>query len=155
MGGVYHRIYAYEITPDTYQMLVKNVAEYPNIIPINKGVSDTTGIQYVNNIANHAGNKLQEYGEIAIEVVTLDESIKEPVDIIKMDIEGAEKSAIRGARRHIEMDKSKLLISAYHLPEDIFEIPELIYNIRDDYHFYLRFNGYGCLWPCDYVLFAV
>lgn len=51
----------------------------------------------------------------------------------------------------------KLLESEYfltHLPEDIFEIPQLISSIRDDYKFYMRFNGMG-LWPCDYVLFAV
>ena len=94
-------------------------------------------------------------GNVRIEVVSLDEDIKEPITIIKMDIEGAEKAALRGAYHHIKNEKPRLLISSYHMPEDIFEIPKLIHSIRDDYKFYMRFNGHNGLWPCDYVLFAI
>ena len=153
--GKYKRIYAYEITPSTYQTLVNNVSEYSDVIPVNKGISNSKGIMYVDDVDNGAGNKLLEKGNTKVEVVTLDDDIKEPISVIKMDIEGAEKEAVLGARQHIEKDKPKLLISSYHFPEDIFEIPELIYNIRNDYRFYMRFNGHGGIWPCDYVLFAV
>ena len=71
-----------------------------------------------------------------------------------MDIEGAEKDAIRGASSHIRSEKPRLLISTYHIPEDIFEIPRLISDMREDYRFYMRLNGRG-IWPCDYVLFAI
>ena len=110
---------------------------------------------YVNNDGNNAGNKLLSTGDTEVEVVTLDDDISEQISVIKMDIEGAEKDAILGAEYHIRNEKPKLLISAYHLPGDLFDIPCLINDIRDDYKFYIRFNGHGCLWPCDYVLFAV
>lgn len=152
----FKKIYAYEITPSTYKVLVENVAEYKNIFPINKGVADVCKTMYVSGQEYGAANCLvNSDGEISIEVVTLDVDIKEPIDVIKMDIEGAEKDALMGAKRHIKEDRPKLLISAYHMPEDIIEIPELIYSIRDDYKFYLRYNGGRQIWPSDYILFAV
>lgn len=153
--GVYKKIYAYEITPSTYQALVENVSAYPNVVAVQKGVGSETGIMYLSGGDYGAGNHLSDAGNISVEVVTLDEDIKEPISVIKMDIEGAEKDALRGAGRHIAEDRPKLLISSYHLAEDIFEIPYLINEMRDDYKFYMRFNGHNSLWPCDYVLFAV
>lgn len=152
--GAYKRIYAYEITPSTYQSLVRNVSQYPNVITMRKGVGSSKGEMFVEGESNGAGNRLQNTGDVEVEVVTLDEDIKEPITVIKMDIEGAEKDAILGASEHIRTEKPKLLVSTYHLPNDIFEIPYLINSIRADYKFYMRFNGRG-LWPCDYVLFAV
>ncbi len=153
--GKYQRIYAYEITPCTYQTLLQNISEYQNIIPLQKGVGSQKGKMFLDEDKQRGGNHLLDEGEIPVEVVTLDEDIKEPVTVIKMDIEGAEKDAILGAESHIRKEKPKLLISSYHIPEDIFEIPQLIHSIRGDYKFYMRFYGHGCLWPCDYVLFAV
>lgn len=153
--GRYKKIYAYELTPSTYKNLVKNVESLPNVIPMQKGVGAKKGVACINDNENDAGNKITNHGNTEVEIVTLDEEIKESISIIKMDIEGAEKEALSGARRHIINEKPQLLISAYHIPEDIFEIPQLINGIRDDYKFYMRFNGRGCLWPCDYVLFAV
>ncbi len=152
--GTYKRIYAYEITPSTFQALVQNVSEYPGVISINKGVGREFGKMFVNDEGLFAGNRLLEHGEREIEVVALDDDIKEAVSVIKMDIEGYEKEAIRGAASHIRNERPNMLVSAYHLPGDIFEIPLLIDSIRDDYRFYLRGYGKG-LWPCDYVLYAV
>lgn len=153
--GSYKKIYAYEITPSTFETMQKRLEKYPNVILIQKGVGSETGTMYVNNGGNMAGNKLLAEGDTEVGVVTLDGDISEQISVIKMDIEGAEKDAILGAENHIRMEKPKLLISTYHMPGDLFEIPLLINDIRDDYKFYMRFNGHGCLWPCDYVLFAV
>lgn len=151
----YKKIYAYEITPSTYQILCQQTADYHDIIRINKGVSKEPGKMFVWGWELGGANKLTDAGDVEVEVVTLDDDIREPVSIIKMDIEGAEKDALIGAKRHIKEERPKLLISAYHLPGDIFEIPELIDSMRDDYKFYLRYNGKKAIWPCDYVLFAV
>lgn len=154
--GVYKKIYAYEITPGTYESLVQKLSGYSNIIPMQKGVSSKAGKMFVRSDGSQgAGNRLSDDGDVEVEVVTLDEDITEPVTLIKMDIEGAEKDAIVGAASHIKADRPKMLISSYHLSEDIFEIPCLVNSIRDDYKFYMRFNGHGSIWPCDYVLFAV
>lgn len=151
----YHKIYAYEITPSTFETMQNNLEGYPNVVLRQRGAGRKKGTMYVHDGGNHAGNTLLSAGDTEVVVVTLDEDISEPVSVIKMDIEGAEKDAIIGAENHIRNEKPKLLISAYHIPDDIFDIPCLINDIRGDYKFYMRFNGHNCLWPCDYVLFAV
>lgn len=64
------------------------------------------------------------------------------VDVIKMDIEGAEKEAINGARNLIKESFPVLMISIYHEPTDLFRIPEMIKDIRPDYDFYLRVHAH-------------
>ena len=152
--GAYKRIYAYEMTPSTFCTLKKNTALYNNIILRQKGVGAKNGYMYTNDIQDAAGNKLSEHGDTKVEVVSIDSDIEEPITLVKMDIEGAEKDAIIGMKNHILKEKTKMMISSYHISDDIFKIPMLINSIRDDYKLYMRFNGLG-IWPCDYVLFAV
>ncbi len=73
-----------------------------------------------------------------IDVDAIDNIIQERVSFIKMDIEGAENIALMGARRHILNDHPKLAVCCYHKVEDLWEIPEQVMNIRDDYRLYLR-----------------
>ncbi|MCM1171688.1 MAG: FkbM family methyltransferase [Clostridium sp.] len=120
----------------------------------NKGVANKKETIFIEDIVD-AGNNITKKGDCPVELVTLDD-ISEPVTCIKMDIEGAEKDALYGAKNHIINEKPKLLISAYHVPEDMFDIPKLIADMRDDYVLYLRFNGEpGLIWSCDYVLYAL
>lgn len=152
--GAYKKIYAFEMTPGTFGHMETELEAYPDIVCINKAVGKEKGYLDIYDGMDTSGNSIFVKGNTRVEMTTLDEEIKEPVSIIKMDIEGAEKDAIIGAKQHIIDDKPQLLISAYHFPEDIFDIPMLINDIRDDYRLYLRFNG-RALWPCDYVLFAI
>ena len=88
-----------------------------------------------------------------VEAVALDDLLGDKkVTFIKMDIEGAETEALRGARKIITEQKPKLAISIYHKTEDILTIPQLILECNIEYRFYLRhysFSGY------DTVLYAV
>ena len=80
----------------------------------------------------------------SIEVVTLDSIFKNnkgKPTFIKMDIEGSEKEAIIGAQSIILESAPKLAICVYHELEDLWEIPSLILNIRDDYVIYLRHHS--------------
>lgn len=76
--------------------------------------------------------------QITIEADRLDDLIHEKVSFIKMDIEGAEINALRGAERTIKAYKPKLAISVYHKKEDIWEIPKLILSYVPEYRLYLR-----------------
>lgn len=60
-----------------------------------------------------------------------------PVDLIKLDVEGADKEALRGATNTIRRDRPKIMVSLYHQMNDLFEIPELIDSIQPGYKMYL------------------
>ena len=77
-------------------------------------------------------------GECIVNVCSIDEEIHERVTFIKMDIEGAELEALKGAEETIKRYRPKLAICVYHKPEDIVEIPKYILNINPDYKLYLR-----------------
>lgn len=68
----------------------------------------------------------------------MDSLIEEKVSFVKMDIEGAEAIALKGAKNHILNDHPKLAICCYHKPEDLWKIPEQVMAIRNDYRLYLR-----------------
>lgn len=71
---------------------------------------------------------------------------------IKMDIEGSELKALHGARETIKRYKPKLAVCVYHKQEDLIEIPDYIYSLREDYRFYIRnHNPHGT----ETVLYAV
>lgn len=74
-----------------------------------------------------------------IEVAAVDDVLwDKDVTFIKMDIEGAELEALKGAGLTIQRCKPKLAICVYHKPEDIWEIPNLILDYYPDYKLYLR-----------------
>ncbi len=58
------------------------------------------------------------------------------VDVIKMDIEGAEREAIEGASQVIRRDRPVLMICVYHRWDDLWKIPRIISSIAP-YKFYL------------------
>lgn len=75
----------------------------------------------------------------------------EKVDFIKMDIEGSELAALKGAKNVINTYHPKLAISIYHKLEDLDEIPKFIKQIAPSYKFYLGYTG--CV-DSEYVLFC-
>lgn len=153
--GSYRKIYCYEIGELNMAMAKKNLEGYSNIEFRQKGVGGKNGRMYVQSFNDSSCNKVVE-DEVGkeVEVVSIDDDISEKVTLIKMDIEGAEQEALLGCKRHIQEESPKLLISVYHNNEDIWKIPRMIYEIKPDYHFYLRSNG-NQEGPAEIVLFAI
>lgn len=73
------------------------------------------------------------------------------VDYIKMDIEGAEPAALKGAVRTIKKFRPKLAIATYHSAEDFVNIPKWIIDLALDYEFYL---GHYTIHAEETVFFA-
>jgi len=72
--------------------------------------------------APHNGAKV-----VNVPLTTIDRLVAElkldRVDFIKMDIEGAERRALAGARRTLATYKPRMAIASYHLPDDHVAIP--------------------------------
>lgn len=65
--------------------------------------------------------------------VTIDEIISdEKVNCIKMDIEGAEIGALKGATNTIQQNKPKMLCCTYHNANDYLEIKSILENYNYD-----------------------
>jgi FkbM family methyltransferase len=62
----------------------------------------------------------------------------EKLDFIKMDIEGAELPALRGAEKSIRRFKPDMAITVYHSLEDFWQIPQYLESLNLGYMFYLR-----------------
>ena len=60
------------------------------------------------------------------------------IDFIKMDIEGAELEALKGAEKTIRNYKPRLAICVYHKLQDFWEIPNWISSLNLGYKFHLR-----------------
>lgn len=98
--------------------------------------------------------KIDDLGDVIIQVDTIDNIVKDDkVDFIKMDIEGAELNALKGAARTIVRDRPVLAVCVYHKREDLLEIPSYIHSLYDGYQFYIR--AYGGPYSIELVLFAV
>lgn len=143
--GSYRKIYAYEPVPDNAASVGQNLADLPNVIVRNAGVSDKNGTMTFTSHMPATANRINPGGDQIVEVVTLDEDIPEKIDFIKMDIESAEPDAIVGARRHITEDKPELAICVYHTVTDLRMVFELIYEMNPDQRFNLRHhNVHNC-----------
>lgn len=152
-GTNYRKIYAYEISADSYAKLCENIEHWGlhDTSPRRKGVGAERGKMFVHANADASANQLKQDGEgDQVEIVPLDEDAPDAT-FIKMDIEGAEQTALLGCERIIRSHHPKLAICIYHGYEDIWKIPAMVDEMDPDYRFYLRHNG-GNLIPTEFVL---
>lgn len=132
----YSAIHLFE--PDLINMksVMKNLSSYRDVTFYPYGLSDKPAVLRFSS--SGSCSMVSDEGSEKIHVKRLDDLIDEPISFLKMDIEGAEIPAIRGAANLIKKFKPKLAISVYHRKHDIFEIPELILSIDADYKLFLR-----------------
>lgn len=111
-----------------------------------------TGVYSTNTILKFANNGVDSSASldtatgIEISVVSLDNVIFNAApNFIKMDIEGAEAEALKGALKTIQKYKPNLAICLYHKPQDLWELPLLIQEIEPSYDMYIRVHEDMCL----------
>ncbi len=120
------KIFAFEPEPNNFALLKKNVEinGYKNVILIQKAVSDICGMTKLflssEDESAHGMFKVNNRKSITIETITLDEFFNkgQKIDVVKMDIEGAEMLALLGSERMIR-ENDKLAIFSEFRPEDI------------------------------------
>ena len=102
------KVIAFEPHPDNFAMLSRNVASNSNtnnITVVNSAVSDVTEIVHLHmstfNTGDHQLFHKGKRNTVEVACTTLDSYFDgdEKIDVIKMDVQGAEEAAFRGMRR--------------------------------------------------------
>lgn len=151
--GNYKKIYVYEPSGDNIGACRKNLEKYRDVIVKRCGVGEKNARMAMNASKSSSSFVNAAPGQEAVEIISLDEDIREKVTFIKMDIEGFEIPAIIGAKEHIKNDAPKLAVCTYHIISDMWEIPKLIDAINPDYRFYIRHYCKTQNW--ETVLYAI
>lgn len=96
-----------------------------------------------NNIHGVASNRIDLDSTIdnRIMALALDQQELDGVSFIKMDIEGSELYALKGAEKLIQKYHPKLAICVYHEIHDFIDILEYIASLYSGYSFFLRHHG--------------
>jgi len=130
------------IEPDekNYEILLENIKLNNlthKIKPVKIAIGDKETKGNINLIGN-SGAYILETKEGKAQISTIDNLVFnrfkiQKVGLIKMDIEGYELLAIKGAKETIEKFKPILIICVYHRGQDFFEIPAYLKEIVPEY----------------------
>lgn len=119
--GANGKIIAFEPDKKNRERLLSNIKyeKLNNVIVIPKGLwSEDTFLSIEKSRGLHTAMSKEKTGD-KIEVARLDNELKKlkikKVDFIKMDIEGAEKEAMKGCVKTLKENKLNLAIASYHI----------------------------------------
>lgn len=116
------KITGVEASPSTFVFLKENVGTLENVTVINRAVSDKRGtIPFftVPGSGLSSINPLRAMGnEVAVETIPLSDFINGPLDLLKIDIEGAEIAAFKEleASGKLSMVRQMFIEYHHHLP---------------------------------------
>lgn len=150
--GKYNKIIALEPDAKNYKKLIKNTENMNNVTALNMGAWDKRDTLI---FAKKAGRNSRLSSEgIPVKVTDIDSLIDEPVTMIKMDIEGAELKALKGAEKTIKKYLPKLYVCAYHRNEDLFALGKKIIEFDERYRLYFRHSRYIPAWESNFYATA-
>lgn len=150
VNGKYSKIIAVEPDIRSYKKLSDYLTKIPFSTAINCAISSDNKELLFSNKAGRMSSIGNEKGVLTqiYKIDTLCENYDFSPTYIKMDLEGEEKNALMGAVTVLKM-KPKLLISAYHRTEDIFDIPLLIKKLNPNYKIFIRKHNYIPAWDIN------
>jgi FkbM family methyltransferase len=143
-NGQYDAIHAFEPDPVCIEKC-KDTLENTQLLSKHKCHVYHAGLwsnitQFQMRTDGTGGASLAEDGQDTVNVTNLDVVLGQnnPVTFIKLDIEGSEFEALKGAKTIIQKWRPRLAVCIYHKPEDIIELPNYILSLVPDYKLYIR-----------------
>lgn len=139
------KIIAIEPAPENLECLRRNYRqeiEQGRVVVYPKGVWDkddtlTFNVDPHNSAADSVVIQRPGSHTIQVPLTTIDKLVDElrlaRVDFIKMDIEGAEPNALRGARNTLQRFRPRMSLSVYHEPDHPVTIPRVIREAVPEY----------------------
>jgi FkbM family methyltransferase len=134
---------AFEPDPANYALLGARCSHLDAaLVPC--GVADTM-IQLGFATGNGPSSRVDERAERnAIQCVAIDQAFPNfAPTLIKMDVEGSEPKALRGAINTLRRYRPGLAISIYHEPDHLWEIPLFVASLDLGYRMHLRGHGHN------------
>jgi FkbM family methyltransferase len=156
------QVYSFEFIPENIKLFKKNIDLNPQIKKrihlIEKPVSNVSNTRLY--FMDHGPGSRIEFAPFAAQTgettsITIDDFVVEhdveKIDFIKMDIEGAELLALKGAEKTIRKFRPKLAIAIYHSMDDFVSIPQWILDLNLGYELLL---GHYTIHAEETVIFA-
>lgn len=142
-GGVFKRIHAFEPDPLNAKKLQGFIAALPEKVRGKIIIHRVAAAEYRGEvgfvISGDASSSTGVGAMTRVDCAPLDEILaSDSPTYIKMDIEGAELSALKGAAGLIARFKPVLAVSAYHKQADLWRIPLYIHTLFPGYRLFLR-----------------
>ena len=157
------KVYTFEFVPSNVEIMMRNFGLNPELsgqieIIRNPLWSESDLSLFCSD--NGPGSKVKDEktseDDIQISTLSIDDFVKRHsvprVDFIKMDIEGAELPALKGAVKTIKRYKPKLAVSLYHSLKDFVDIPDFLSSLELGYKFYI---DHFTIHQYETVLFAI
>jgi len=156
-GDRFDRLIAFEPDPANFEALEATIATLPagtrrRVVARRVAVhSNRETLRF--SSADGVGSAVAYSGDIEVEADSLDALLTdvEPT-FIKMDIEGAEPYALRGAAGTLRTKAPTLAICLYHARQHLWELPKAIRNANPDYRVFLRRHSDECWETVAYAL---
>lgn len=141
-GAKIKRIIIFEPDEKNSSLIRKFYGKRKNVTIIQKGLSDREKILSFSGegpFFRMVDSDEPVEGAVNVPVINID-AVPECQDAtwIKMDIEGSEMDALRGARELIRRNHPKLTICIYHSDEDMIRIVEYVHELAPEYKLYIR-----------------
>ncbi|HEU0252017.1 MAG TPA: FkbM family methyltransferase [Pyrinomonadaceae bacterium] len=150
-AGSEGRVITFEFAPENLEVFNRNLEMNPELasrIELDQRALWNVSGERIDYFFNGPGTSLDQTRHnnngretLQVSTISIDELVKEKnlprVNFIKMDIEGAELNALKGAEETLRTFKPQLAISLYHNESDLTEIPEFINSLRLGYEFFL------------------
>jgi FkbM family methyltransferase len=138
----YQRIYYFEPVPAMMEVSRRNLAGLRDVSFLQKGLFSRNDRLPFDTGAGPAGS-ISAISQSEVDVVRLDDEVHETITLLKLDIEGAEFEALKGAAEHIRSARPTMAVCIYHDQRDFWRVPARVLEINDRYDVYLRHYTQG------------
>ncbi len=143
------KVYTLEFLPENVEVMARNLRLNPvlaeRIVVVERPLWSTSGLSLGVSGAGpgaHVGGDAPAESAPVPPTITVDDLAAghglRRIDFLKMDIEGAETEALKGAVGSLRRWKPKLAIAIYHSLDDLTAIHEFVASLDLGYRFHLR-----------------
>jgi FkbM family methyltransferase len=112
----FDRVVTFEPDPGCYALLQKNIADRNNIESYRVGLADRATQADLVNLGRNRGAQHLRFGEGSIPCIALDDMKLPALDLLALDIEGAEHFALEGAKATIDLFRPYIVVEDWREP---------------------------------------